>query len=385
MTGVVVSIEGFELLAVERKLLQHKVVVGVVLFSENYKNAEQLKALVASIHALRPDLVTMVDQEGGVVQRFIDDANDEAAIFYPLPALHSFGEAYDQATTDTEKGAVLNAVKNAAITNARQLRSCGVDLLLGPVADLHDPDSPIIGGKDRAFHHDAQVVVTLVEAYLQGMEEGGMVRGVLKHFPGHGTIKHLDSHTDHVQLHGPIPELCVFQKLINEANPFAMMIAHVVYPDIDPDNVVGTSSVFQTMIRDEMGFDGMLISDCLSMRGAHGLCHDLLHNVPGDIEGLSSVFQKCLQRLLKRFAPYHDVIILTHAQTLWQTLFPNSTVPMPAPDALTLMIFDALATSELNVEAHEHAMLQQVRNPQVHSLNFGEAVLDENTAGSSTS
>ena len=158
---LMVDIAGTELSAADREVLQHPLVGSVLLFSRNYRERAQLRALIDAIHAVRsPALLIAVDQEGGRVQRFREG-------FSPLPPLRRIGHAYDD---DAQRG--LAMARALGWLMAAELLACGLDFSFAPCVDLDYGLSEIIG--DRAFHSRAAVVAPLAVAYAHGMRDAGM-------------------------------------------------------------------------------------------------------------------------------------------------------------------------------------------------------------------
>lgn len=254
---VMVDVQGLELQPGERDMLRHPAVGGVILFSRNYESPAQVRALADQLHAVRqPPLLVAVDQEGGRVQRFRDG-------FFRLPPVGRFGELYNQ---DRERG--LNTACEAGWLMASEVLSVGVDLSFAPVLDLDRGVSEVIG--DRAFHRDPEVVTELALAYQRGMHAAGMA-SVGKHFPGHGGVT-ADSHQSlpedrcsyaDLELEDMIP----FQRLsANGLN--GIMIAHVLYSNIDAQPAGFSTFWLRRVLRESLGFQGVIFSDDLSMGGA---------------------------------------------------------------------------------------------------------------------
>ncbi len=256
-TGVVMlDLKGLTVEVEERQLLTHPQVGGVILFSRNYASVEQLEDLIASIKQCNDHLLVAVDQEGGRVQRFRDQ-------FLTLPELRAIGVEYEK---DPEQG--IAAAKLCAWAMAAELMQFGVDISFAPVLDLFDVNSPVI--KERAFSNDGATVGKIGLAYIEGMQEAGMA-ATGKHFPGHGKVS-ADSHTelptdtrslDEIRENDLIP----FAKCIQSLD--AIMPAHIVYPQVD-ENCAGFSKVWiEGLLRAELGFDGVVFSDDLTMNAAH--------------------------------------------------------------------------------------------------------------------
>jgi beta-N-acetylhexosaminidase len=154
---------------------------------------------------------------------------------------------------------------------AQELLACGIDLSLAPVLDVHDI-SPVIAGLDRAFHQDPNIVVILANAFIEGMNKAGMP-AVGKHFPGHGAITS-DSHISMPASSATLnelkaKELIPFIELINKGILPAVMPAHVTYKTVDDTKPAGFSTIWlHDILRMELGFTGLVLSDCLSMKGA---------------------------------------------------------------------------------------------------------------------
>jgi beta-N-acetylhexosaminidase len=254
---IMLGLAGLELSTEEKEILRHPLVGGVILFARNYQSPEQVAELIHAIHELRqPSLLVAVDQEGGRVQRF-------RAGFTQLPPLRCFGESYEQSPS--------RAIKSAYLTGwlmATELRAVGVDFSFAPVLDLDRGLSQIIG--DRAFHGDPDVVTQLASAYAEGMQKAGMA-AVGKHFPGHGGVvadSHVELPVDGRSLTELIAEdLLVFQHLVDHGIA-AIMPAHVVFPQVDVAPASFSACWLTKILRQRMGFHGVIISDDLDMQGS---------------------------------------------------------------------------------------------------------------------
>ena len=254
---LMIDLDGTELSAEEMELLRHPLVCGAILFARNFDNPEQLAALTASIRGLRdPQLLIAVDQEGGRVQRFRTG-------FTELPAAAVFGECYDSDPDDA-----LESARDAGWLLATELHAVGIDFSFAPVLDLRKADGRVIG--DRAFHADPQVVSRLAQAFVGGARTAG-IAAVGKHFPGHGSV----AEDSHVEL--PIDERDIHDFHQSDLIPFhamirvgieAMMAAHLLVPSVDSAPAAYSSRWIGTVLRREMGFDGVVFSDDLAMAGA---------------------------------------------------------------------------------------------------------------------
>jgi beta-N-acetylhexosaminidase len=252
--ALMLDIAGTTLTAEDRALLAEPQVGGLILFGRNVENPRQVRDLTDDIRAVRPDLLIAVDQEGGRVQRMREG-------FTRLPPMRALGHAYDldpqQALSDAEQCGWLMASEVLAV---------GVDFSFAPVLDV-DGMSHVIG--DRGFHAHTAPVVALSRAFMQGMHRAGMAT-TGKHFPGHGSVE-ADSHIaapvdlrslDDIRAN----DMQVFADVLGDLD--ALMPAHVIYAAIDPHPAGFSPFWLQQIIRTELGFDGVLFSDDLSMQAA---------------------------------------------------------------------------------------------------------------------
>ena len=254
---VVIDVAGKALSDDDRRRLLHPLTGGVILFSRNYESPEQVQSLTAEIHALRePALIVSVDHEGGRVQRF-------RTAFTVLPPMRTLGSAWDHDRREARRLA-----HETGFVLAAELRAHGVDLSFTPVLDVDHGNSSIIG--DRAFHSDPEAVAELAIALVQGLKEAGMA-AVGKHFPGHGHVRadsHLELPVDDRSLTEiEACDLVPFSRLIRAGLP-AIMPAHIVFRAIDAQPAGFSPVWLKRILREELGFDGLIFSDDLSMAGA---------------------------------------------------------------------------------------------------------------------
>lgn len=262
---ITLDVVGQALNAEDRRRILHPLTGGVILFGRNFANRKQLTKLTADIKKLRPDVLISIDHEGGRVQRCKTDG------FTHLPAMRKLGElwgAKHQSTHAAESAALAMAAATACgYVLATELRACGVDFSFTPVLDLDFGRSGVIG--DRSFSRDPQIVFALAKSVNEGLRLGGMAN-CGKHFPGHGWAE-ADSH-----IAIPVDERSLAQILNDDAKPYewldlslsAVMPAHVIYPQVDK-NPAGFSKVWlHSILRQELGFEGVIFSDDLSMEGA---------------------------------------------------------------------------------------------------------------------
>lgn len=256
---LMVDVGGTALTAEDREVLAHPLVGSVILFTRNYENPDQLEALVREIRAVRaPSLLVSVDHEGGRVQRF-------RAGFSVLPPARRAGHEYDM---NARQGAEM--ARRLGWLMAAELRAFHIDFSFAPCVDLDYGVSEIIG--DRAFHRRPEAVADLALAYMQGMREAGMA-ATAKHFPGHGAVvadSHLALPVDRRALEDLAPDLVPYRRLI--ANDLAaVMMAHVLFPEVDRVPASFSRRWVQDVLRGELGFRGVVFADDLSMHGAHGM------------------------------------------------------------------------------------------------------------------
>jgi beta-N-acetylhexosaminidase len=255
MGPVMLDVVGTTLSNDDIRRIQHPLTGGVILFARNYENRQQLDALTAAIHEARPGVLIAVDHEGGRVQRFRTDG------FTRLPAMRKLGELWDRDVLASTKAAT-----DVGFVLAAELRACGVDFSFTPVLDLDHGPSGVIG--DRAFHRDPRVVTMLAKSLNHGLALAGMAN-CGKHFPGHGYAA-ADSH---VAI--PVDDRSLDDILGDDAAPYdwigmslsGVMPAHVIYPKVDK-HPAGFSKKWLSILRDDMGFQGVIFSDDLSMEGA---------------------------------------------------------------------------------------------------------------------
>ena len=252
--ALMLDIAGTELTAEDIEILQAPQVGGMILFGRNIESPDQVRALTDHMRRIRPDILIAVDQEGGRVQRLKQG-------FTLLPAMGRFGEHY---LSQPEQA--LKLVEQCGWLMATEVLAVGIDFSFAPVLDLNDI-SDVIG--DRAFAQNMTDIVPLASAFMHGMQRAGMAT-TGKHFPGHGSVQ-ADSHVAAAVDPRSYDEIYQkdmqsFLKLMPQLD--ALMPAHVIYENIDPNPAGFSPYWLQKILRQELQFDGVLFSDDLSMQAA---------------------------------------------------------------------------------------------------------------------
>ncbi|MEO6712777.1 MAG: glycoside hydrolase family 3 protein [Mycobacteriales bacterium] len=233
---------------------------GVTLFARNIGSPQQVAALTAQLRNAAPTVVVAIDEEGGDVTRL------EVATGSSYPGNLALGAVDD-----------VDVTRRVAASIGADLRGAGVNLNLGPVADVNsNPNNPVIGV--RSFGPDAELVARHAAAYVEGLQSAG-VAACTKHFPGHGDTAE-DSH------HG-LPTVTDSADALDLAlQPFraaiksgtrAIMTAHIVVPQLGVDPGTINPRILTDLLRRELGFEGLIVTDALDM-GA-------IRQGVGDVEG----------------------------------------------------------------------------------------------------
>jgi len=253
-----VGIPGSDLDADTRGTLARLAVGGVILFRRNVADVAQLAALTAELHGLPSRPLIGIDHEGGRVLRV-------GAPFTAFPPMATVG-----ATGDAD------LARQVGCAMGRELRAAGIDLNFAPVLDVHsNPANPVIG--DRAFGNNPALVANMGVAFMRGLQAGGVI-ACGKHFPGHGDTE-LDSHLALPTVHRDRAgldrtELPPFRAAIAAGIPL-IMTAHVRYPALDRERPATLSPlILRTLLREQLGFRGVVVSDDLEMRAISGQ-HDI--------------------------------------------------------------------------------------------------------------
>jgi beta-N-acetylhexosaminidase len=221
---------------------------GVVLYGRNVAGPDQVANLTADLHAERPQLLIAIDEEGGDVTRL------EAKTGSSYPGNLALGAVGDPQLTH-----------DVAAAMGAELAAAGIDLDLAPDADVNsNPSNPVIG--TRAFGSEATLVATHTSAWVEGLQSAG-VAACAKHFPGHGDTA-VDSHLAlPVVTEDPHQRaIAPFQAAI-ASGVQAIMSAHILVPAIDDVPATISRPIMTNLLRDELRFEGLAITDGLEMRG----------------------------------------------------------------------------------------------------------------------
>lgn len=258
--SVIFGLAGLELTPDERAFFRDADPWGFIVFARNIETPKQLARLTMSLRdCVGRYAPVLVDQEGGRVRRLRPPHWREM-----LPA-QPYGELYLR-----EPEAAIEAVRLNHHLMAQEMRAVGVDVDCVPCLDLRVPGADAIIG-DRALGETPQPIIDLGRAAMEGVMAGG-VAPIIKHIPGHGRAS-VDSHLE-------LPVVDAEADLLRETDfaPFEAlsdapmaMTAHIIYSAIDADNPATTSTeMVQGIIRSELGFDGLLMTDDLSMKALSG-------------------------------------------------------------------------------------------------------------------
>ena len=225
---------------------------SVALFGSNVASLEQVAELTAALRAAGPDVLVTADEEGGDVTRLHMSTGS------PAPGNASLGAADSESLTAA-----------VAASTGRELSSVGIDLDLAPVVDVNsNPDNPVIGV--RSFGATPELVARHSRAWIDGLQSAG-VGACAKHFPGHGDTA-VDSHLGMPTVAASLEvlrarELVPFVAAV-QAGVVSVMTSHVLLPALDPALPATLSPTVLGLLRNELGFDGLIVSDALDMAGA---------------------------------------------------------------------------------------------------------------------
>jgi beta-N-acetylhexosaminidase len=252
---VVVGMEGSSINSGVAGMIKEKHVGGIILYGNNIVSPNQLTDLANALRQANKDagnaapILLSADQEGGKVARLPKEVT-------PFPSAMEVGRSNDP-----------QAAHRVGSTLGEAMRVSGLNTDYAPVLDIHtNPSNPVIG--DRAFGTQADVVSRVGISVMEGMKSQGVIP-VVKHFPGHGDTS-VDSHTglpvvEHDLARLRSVELVPFAEAVKKGAP-AVMVAHLLMTKLDPDKPASMSSaVIQKLLRDELQFKGVVITDDMTM------------------------------------------------------------------------------------------------------------------------
>ena len=260
MQAAIYGLSGTDLTENERDFFRQAEPAGYILFKRNCCDIEQLRRLNNELRELsgRPELPILIDQEGGRVARM------QPPEWPAFPHAEAFAHLYATAPSSAIEATRVNA-RALALT----LRAAGINVNCLPLLDVRQPGaSDIIG--DRALGEEPMQVAALGRAVLDGMASAGVV-GVVKHMPGHGRAL-VDSHKELPVVTASDEELAIDLEPFERLRWAPMgMVAHVVYTAWDAELPASLSpTVIQRIIRERIGFDGLLMTDDLGMHALSG-------------------------------------------------------------------------------------------------------------------
>ncbi|WMS88054.1 beta-N-acetylhexosaminidase [Pleionea litopenaei] len=295
---IMLDLKAYNLDSEEREMLSHPACGGVILFSRNIEQPQQVSELIKDIRRVNEQLLIAVDQEGGRVQRLREG-------YTKLPALR-------QLELNSPNDQVLMQRTHAhATVMALETLCTGFDISFAPVLDVASETSRVIG--DRAFHEDPQKITAIAQCYVRALKECGMA-ATGKHFPGHGTVdadSHLELPVDNrrfeeIAEHDLVP----FARLASQL--MGIMPAHIIYPNVDELPAGFSRYWVEEVLRKQLGFNGAVFSDDLSMKGAE-VVGDYQARVDAALEAGCDMALVCNQpqeagRLLEHLEGYRSKI-----------------------------------------------------------------------------
>ncbi len=252
---LMIDIEGTSLSYADIELINNNQVGGLILFERNFHSKEQIFDLCSEIKGIKRDILISVDQEGGRVQRFKSG-------FTKLPSMQVLS---DYAASNSNSN--INIFKEVGWLMAAELIAVGIDISFAPVLDVDRNTSSIIG--NRSFSDIPSHVSSIAKEFISGMNEAGM-QATGKHFPGHGGIfedSHLLQPQDKRSLDELIKhDLIPFMDLKDDIG--GIMCAHILFPEVDALSAGFSPFWIKEILRNRIGFKGVVFSDDLTMKGA---------------------------------------------------------------------------------------------------------------------
>jgi len=266
VSALIIGCSGHVLTAQEIDFLREFDPWGLILFQRNCQSPEQIKALISSFRGIfgRCDAPVLIDQEGGRVQRLGPPHWRE------YPAAGVFGDLFQKDRDDARQATYL-------ITRlmAEDLHDLGISVDCLPVVDVPHPGADNIIG-NRAYSNEPEIVAELAHLAAKALLDGGILP-VIKHIPGHGRAT-VDSHIDLPRVTTGAEELrnVDFAPFVELSQLPLAMTAHVVYEAFDNKNPATLSpAIIEGVIRGQIGFDGLIMSDDLSMKALSGTLDEL--------------------------------------------------------------------------------------------------------------
>ena len=308
---LIIGLSGLSLTDEEQGIITNKLVVGVVLFAHNFESFHQLKSLISSLQDVRakhqlPPVIVALDHEGGRVQRL------KGENFTCLPSADLIGKTY-QSDIDY----ALELIEHIATLTAVELGRVGVSLVLGPCLDLQSVNKTFLS--DRSYSQDYREVSNLAKRFLIIMSRYQLT-AVGKHFPGLGANSS-DTHT-----HFPVIKTTFAELKDKHLKPYAslieagllrvLMLSHGAYISKDVKPMPASDKWIDGVLRKELGFDGLVITDCLQMAGAIPLGKHLFSRVLSclnagcDFVLLTHVSRSIMKTLEKEFGKQEGVAAL---------------------------------------------------------------------------
>jgi len=324
MTPAVFGISGLTLTPAEKSFFRDSDPAGYIIFGRNIESKAQLRALTHELRAIhgRDDLAILIDQEGGRVARM------QEPLWPKFPAGEVFDKLYDIAPATAIEAARLNA-QAIAVT----LAEVGITVDCHPLLDVRQPDANNVIG-DRALGSEPMRVAALGRVILDGLQRGGVV-GVVKHLPGHGRTS-VDTHKALPTVTASDEELELDLAPFKTLNKAPMgMTGHLLFKAWDAGTPSTLSkTIVQDIIRDRIGFDGLLFTDDLDMEALSGTvperaeraqaagcdialnCWAKMDDMTGIAERLAPMSEKTQQRLDDAMATIAGITVTDHSDEL---------------------------------------------------------------------
>ena len=254
---IIINLDSTSISTEEKDLLSSNLIGGVILFSHNYVNKNQIKSLISSIKEIKDNVIICIDHEGGRIQRFKKE-------FTLLPSFQEIGNL-----CQIDKIKAEDLAYYSGYIAGYELKDIGIDVNFSPVVDLTSKSTVL---SSRTFSDNPNVVVDLAYKYIQGYADNGIIP-TLKHFPGHGAIT-TDTHTDISSCELPYEQLdshiYSFQNIHTKIN-IPIMTGHIIYPKVSDEPVTSSSKWLQVISNDIFSQKPFFISDDLEMKGISDL------------------------------------------------------------------------------------------------------------------